>query len=131
MEHKSIDKDILNWLLTIDAKIENKFNNLHDEIHQLHDIIAEITKTISKQSADIELIQIDLQRHIEGVIQNRKRIEYLEKIFSEYEYKKTFFNNILTHINHIFNILSKIGIILTILGSIGFAIYKILLIFFK
>jgi hypothetical protein len=65
--------------LDIQQLILESVRELSSKQERLHDKIDELNINYAIQSKDISQIKEDLARHIEGTIQNRERIEILEK----------------------------------------------------
>lgn len=65
--------------IDIQQLILESLRNLENKQERLHDKVDEIAINYAIQSKDICQIKEDLARHIEGTIQNRQRVEVLEK----------------------------------------------------
>jgi hypothetical protein len=129
--------------LDVQQLILESLRDLANKQEKLHDKLDELNVNYALQSRDISQIKVDLAQHIEGTIQNRQRIEVLEKHDGEQalriyesiekikddvrpviEYvnnKKEFPKKLMAHTTFI----SKILAALTAIGAIGTGTIKL------
>lgn len=62
-----------------DSNKHNELNRIEDKIDSIISVQTDIRICVEKIKSDVAINTTDLTEHKEGVIQNRKRIEELEK----------------------------------------------------